>query len=181
MELNPYAPPTVALEGAPAAAADLNPSTPLFFPVSLTKLALLYFASFGLYQLHWFVENWQLIREREGGISPIARALLSVFFCFSLFKRIQDETKCRSLRMAGGAGVLALGWIALTLACRLPNPGWIITFLSVLPLLVVQKTVNEINQQAVPDHDPNARITPGNIVVMMIGLPVLFVVVFGLQ
>jgi hypothetical protein len=49
MELNPYAPPIAALEGAPAAVAELTPSVPLFFAVSSTKLVLLHLASFGLY------------------------------------------------------------------------------------------------------------------------------------
>lgn len=177
MELNPYAPPTAALEGAPARAAA--PDVPLFFPVSLTKLVVLYFASFSLYQLLWFYENWKLVRHREE-VSPLARTIFSVLFCYSLFERIHDEAKGRGLKLTAGAGVLALCWILLTLAGRLPDPLWLVSFLALLPMLAVQKMVNEINHQAAPTHDPNARFRVGSIVTMVIGFPLGLLIIASL-
>ena len=179
MELNPYAPPMATLEGAPEAAAEYSPSEPpLFFPVSLTKLVLLHFASFGLYQLVWFYESWKLVRDREGSVSPIARTFFTVLFCYSLFQRIRDEETRRDLKLL--AGPLATVWIVLTLASRLTDPEWMITFLSFLPLLAVQAKVNRLNHLAAPGHDPNSRFGVGAIVTMVIGFPVLFLFILGL-
>lgn len=178
MELNPYAPPVASLEGAPAMAAEREESVPLFFPVSLTKLVLLHFASFGLYQLVWFYESWKLVRNRGEDVSPGWRTFFTVLFCYSLFQRMGDEARGRGLKLA--AGPLAAVWIVLTLASRLPDPGWVITFLSFLPLLAVQSTVNRLNQLAAPGHDPNSRFGVGAIVTMVIGFPLLLLFIAGL-
>ena len=37
----------------------------VFFPVSVSKLVLMYMVTLGLYQLYWFYKNWMVIRERE--------------------------------------------------------------------------------------------------------------------
>ncbi len=180
MELNPYAPPAADLEGAPASDGE-----PLFFPVSPLKLTLLYFASLGLYQLVWFYKSWKLVRNRGEEIYPAARAIFGVFFCYSLFKRVQDEARREGVRMTGSAGLLAAAWILLTLAPRLPDPMGLpdpvdlitylsyLSFLSILPMLAVQKTVNALNRRAAPGHDPSSRFSAGNIVVMVIGFPLL--------
>jgi hypothetical protein len=180
MELNPYAPPAAALEGAPTTYAEPRADVPLFFPVSPTKLTLLYFASFGLYQLLWFHESWKLVRDRGEGISPIARTIFGVFFCYSLFERVQDEARSHDVKMIGGAGFLAIAWIVLALAGRLPDPAWMITFLSFLPMLAVQKAVNELNRRVAPDHDPNSRFGAGAIVTMVIGFPLLLLFLAGM-
>ncbi len=184
MELNPYAPPAASLVGAPAAVVEREAIVPLFFPVSLTKLALLHFASLGLYQLLWFYQSWKLVRNRGEDVSPIARTVFSVLFCYSLFQRIGDEARSQDLKFA--AGPLAAVWIVLTLASWSPDPGWAVgflfflSFLSFLPLLAVQTTVNRLNHLAAPGHDPNSRFGVGAIATMAIGFPVLLLFVIGL-
>ena len=40
-------------------------NTPLYFPVSNTKLVLLSVCTLGLYEFYWFYKNWALVKERE--------------------------------------------------------------------------------------------------------------------
>ena len=65
---------------SPAAAVvpSASDSTPIYFPVSLTKFVVMHFCTVGMYQLYWFHENWKLILEREQiGREPV---LENVFY-----------------------------------------------------------------------------------------------------
>ena len=65
---------------------------PPFFPVSEGKLLTLYLLSFGLYGIYWFYKNWQLQQaSMDKKIYPLLRAIFSIFFTHSLFKRINQQ------------------------------------------------------------------------------------------
>ena len=152
-----------------------SPPSPLYFPVSLMKLAVMSICTFGLYQLYWFYKNWSLVREREGlNIAPMLRAYFASFFCYSLFTRIQDTAEAQELRVTLASGFLAAGWIVLTLLIALPDPYWLITFLSVIFLLPVQSVVNDINREVSPKHDAEAGFSRMSMTLAIFG-GILFV------
>jgi hypothetical protein len=171
-------------EGVPSqlpldAAGAPSPPAPLFFPVSLLKLTLLGFFTFGFYELYWFYKNWRIIKERERlNIQPFWRAFFAYFFCYPLFRRVRD-----SAREAGAgdlaAGPLAVGWIILTALWKLPDPYWLVTALAPLCLLPVQRSINRINAIRAPGHEPNARFSAWNIVVVVIGVPLFILGAMG--
>ena len=45
-------------------ASSQRSSTPLYFPVSLLKFAMMSIVTFGLYEVHWFYKNWDFERSR---------------------------------------------------------------------------------------------------------------------
>jgi hypothetical protein len=149
--------------------AAVAPASPIFFPVSLTKLLLLSICTLSLYEVYWFYKNWQLVKRRDASdIIPALRAVFSVFFCYALFQRVQEEAE-KSHASALAAGALAAGWIIFTLLWHLPDPYWLVSFLAVFFMLPVQHAANAVNNHVAPDHDRNKRFTAWNIATVVIG------------
>jgi hypothetical protein len=143
------------------------PDTP-FFAVSLSKLVVMSVFSFGLYQVYWFYKNWGLIEKREGhGFVVMARAILSVVFCYRLFVRVRE---------AGAgvgsfpAGALAAGYIVTSVFWLLPDEWLIVANAGVLCLLPVQRVANRVNAIQAPNHDRNTRYSGWNLLVMALGI-----------
>ena len=147
-----------------------NDQTVRYFPVSLVKLVVMNLCTWGVYQYYWFYENWKLIQKREGSdISPFWRTCFAVIYCFPLFETIECRAKLLSLRPAISSGILAGGWVFLSVLSMLPDPYWLVTFFSVVFLVPVQEHINRINEQSAPGHNPNTRFTAWNIVAVIVG------------
>ena len=147
-----------------------NRSRVSYFPVSLVKLMVMHFCTLGAYQYYWIYENWRLIKERESlDILPFWRACFAVIYCFPLFAEIEGRGKLLHLRQSISSGVLAGGWVLATVLSMLPEPYWLVSFLSVVFLVPVQRQINWINEQVAPGHDPNKHFTAWNIVAVVVG------------
>lgn len=154
---------------------------PVFFPVSLVKLGVLSICTVGLYEIYWFYRNWVLIRARErSSIRPLPRAFFSLIFCYPCFARIGAHGSAVGIAPPLSAGLLAAGWIATTVAWKLPAPFWPITLGAVVFLFPVQSYVNRLNNVVVPGHDPNIRFTPWNWVAVMIGSSLLALAIMAI-
>jgi hypothetical protein len=141
-----------------------------FFAVSLFKLTVMAVCTLSIYALYWFYCNWKLIKTRESlDISPFWRAFFAFFFCYQCFTRIREYAGTLGLPATLPAGDLAVAWVITTVAWKLPDPYWLITFLAVAFLLPVQAYVNRINNTVMPEHDPNSRFTLWNWVGVLVG------------
>jgi hypothetical protein len=175
---NLYAPPK-------AAVADVgslkNKAEAYFFAVSPVKLVALSVCTFGLYQVYWFYKHWVLIKERsEPHIMPWARAFFGIIWCYSCFEFIRNDERRLDVEPTLPAGPLASGWIAASLAWRLPEPYSLIGFLAPLLLVPVQQHVNHINSLVAPDHDKNSRFTAWNWLAIVVGGVFIGLIVVGL-
>jgi hypothetical protein len=159
----------------------MEASTPTpFFAVSLLKLTIMSICTIGIYEIYWFYKNWQLVREREQSkILPVWRAIFGVIFCYACFARIKNQGKSIGLAQSLPAGALAIAWIVVTITWRLPDPYWLISYLSVAFLLPVQAYVNAMNKIAAPGHDPNARFTGWNWAAIAAGVIILALAILG--
>jgi hypothetical protein len=171
MSVNPYAPPT-------AVVADLAPPSdvgtePPFFAVSVTKLVVMSICTFSIYEVYWFYRHWKQIAEREReAISPLARAIFTIIFCYSCFARMRDyEAETGTSTGAGrlAAVPLAIAWVVTTLLWRLPDPYWWISMLAVLFLVPVQMHANRLNTAVAPLHHRNARFSAANWIGVIVG------------
>lgn len=136
-----------------------------FFPVAEGKLINLYILSFGLYGVYWFYKNWKLQQQyMDKKIYPLLRAIFSIFFIHSLFKRIDRSATQLEPQHRFKANVLATLFVltiimshvldrlsvSTQLTAVLPK-NWIIVaslmlfLFSSYPLVKVQATVNRIN------------------------------------
>jgi hypothetical protein len=172
---NPYAAPKAAL--ADAAAPEVQP---VFFPVSLPKLALMSLATFGLYEIYWFYKNWKCMQEKFGlKLNAPIRAVFFPLVSYSLFRQIRAHAAEAQLESRVYAGPLALAVFILAALTRLPDPWWMITFLGFLPLLPVQSAVNDINAKFAPGADGNNRFSGWNIAGLLAGAIALALAILG--
>jgi hypothetical protein len=157
-----------------------NGSRVSYFPVSLVKLVVMHFCTVGAYQYYWFYKNWELIKEREcSDITPFWRTCFAVIYCFPLFRNIEGSGKLLHLRQSISSDVLAGGWVLFSVLSMLPDPYWLVTFLSVGILVPIQRQIDRINEQVAPGHNPNNRFTGWNIVAVVLGGSVFALALIG--
>jgi hypothetical protein len=175
--LNPYAAPSARVADVATPASDAAP----LFAVGLSKLALMSVCTLGLYQFFWFYRQWKAIRERTG--QPLSAGIRAFFYTLTsyyLFRAIAEQGRAAGVEVSLGAGWLAILVFVLSSMWRLPDPYSLIGFLSFVPLLLVQATVNDINRKLAPDADPNTRLRGWNIVALVLGGVVFILAVIGL-
>jgi hypothetical protein len=109
-----------------------------FLKMTPSKLAIMSLATFGLYEVYWMYKNWKAVKEAEkSDVWPVPRAIFVLFFMYTLLQKMNVKN----------AGWLTTAYILLGLTVRIDNFMWCISFLSFLPLLTVQETINK-NQKA---------------------------------
>lgn len=155
-------------------------SSPQYFSVSKSKFIVMSLCTWSIYEIYWFYKNWNIIKERTGeNIRPFWRAFFSVFFCYSFFKSVKQSAGSLAIPTQISPGGLTCAYIALAFMYKLPNPFWLISFLTFLPLLSVQGVINEINSKVSLDHKPNNRFSLGNVVVTVFGGLLLLLTLIG--
>ncbi len=161
---------------APAAArkpdAPPDGGQPRYFPVSVSKVAVLSLCTVGLYQFYWFYRNWRLERAHTGErLWPIARAVFAPLFAYSLFQRIRREADADAPEPAWSAGLLGVGYFLLNfMSWRVPDPWWIaLSLATALPLMLVQQSVNQLNALAAPGAPSNRRFSRTDVVLIVLG------------
>jgi hypothetical protein len=158
----------------------VDPDKYVFFPVSITKLVLMSIFTLGLYDIYWFYKNWQVIKEREDrDLMPVWRALFTIFFCYQCFGRIEDGAKAQGITSALPAGFLAAIFILVVLTGNLPDPYWLISLLTVLPIISAQITANRVNAAVTPSHNINATYSGWNIAAIIFGGLFLMLIIIG--
>ena len=156
----------------PNDASQMSPQSaiPFCFPVSKSKLIVMSLCTYGIYEIYWFYKNWKLIKERHGRkIRPFWRAFFSVLFCHSLFKSMRDSGETHGFGSDINPGWLAVGYLGLSVAWRLPDPFWLVSMFTFLPLLPVQNLANNINTKIAPTANRNDRFSGKNIAVIILG------------
>lgn len=180
----------------PQADMDIPPPLPVasqaqppFFQTSPLKVALLSIATWGLYQLYWFHKQWYRRKAHGEDVIPILRAIFAVLFAYSLFQTVNRESERRQpqgLPLGGtlaeplNAGALALGFFVLTMLYRLPGLVGMVGLLSFLPLMAVQKQMNELHAQMGLDPKAGTAFTAGTITALVIGGLFWVLVLIGL-
>ena len=161
------APPPIEISGSPPESGE---GQPLYFAVGIEKLVALSICSGGIYELYWFYKNWKLVEARyETKISPFWRAFFAVFWCYPLFKNVAEVAKSREVKIDWQPGLLALGWIVVTLAWQLPDPLWLVSNLAVFFLIPFQKTVATLNASVAPSHAQNRGLSGWNVLLIVVG------------
>ena len=200
-----YRPPQADM-AAPAPQALGKPAdTAPFFQTSPLKIAVLSVTTLGLYQLTWFYRQWDRRQDQGDDVSPLGRTLFHVFFVYGLFKRVNEEIDLRadleaaqrepgSQAMPGDriahlqGGLLAVLFIGLGLGCSVASQaanasllGAVSALLSWVPLVIVQKKINELHASLGYDPSDGTAFTAGSIVVVILGALWWLLVVIGLS
>ena len=108
-----------------------------------TKVLILSLVSFGLYGIWWIYKSWRFFKEKDGlDIMPIARAIFSIFFLYSLFENIQHYARSNGYQKTYSSGALFAGQLIFSLASRLPEPYWLVSIISSFFILAPAKALN---------------------------------------
>lgn len=165
-----------------------------FFSLSLKRLTLFNILTLGLYQIYWFYKNWKAIKKAENSkIIPLGRAIISVIFCYSLFKKVLLSAKSLDYQKSYSPGWLAAIYIILTILgnafMRLTTKTDQITagldvffsiifiLLSLIPIVFVQKAINFNNEKTNGKSALNRKLSRGEIIMVAIGA-IFFLAVF---
>tara|TARA_R110001592_G_scaffold59905_4_gene182067 strand:- start:19534 stop:20139 length:606 start_codon:yes stop_codon:yes gene_type:complete len=165
-------------------------STP-FFPVSLTKLTVMYLATLGMYSVVWFYHNWKLQQKNmEKKIRPVWRAIFSIFFTHSLFERIHEKSEERGMENWAHQGLATLFVVFILVGSisdrifekveSLSAFAPLAIILSMLPLLSLyqaQKRVNLINEDL--EGRLNSNFSAVNIIFIVLGALWWAAIIFG--
>jgi len=181
-----YAPPQAQL----ATASDVQRP---FYVVSKTKFMTLFMLTFGLYLLYWAYKNWQQFKQASGQpMWPIARAMLMLFYTHALYREANTLIKKSGRRYDWLPWNLATQFVVMLLISKgldgmvKRNTGYPLTDIASLALLPIQALVTFKGQRGLNEAagDPlgasNDRLTPLNYVVMVPGVLVWALMLYGL-
>jgi hypothetical protein len=138
-----------------------------YFQVSPVKLAVMSIATAGLYDVYWMYKQWVVVKQEDNSdIQPFWRAVFGVLFVNSLFQHMKVQK----------ALLLAAATIALWLAVKLPGALWLVTVFSFVPLVAVQR---QINQRQHPRASISANYSGKEIALIVLGSIVLLLALIG--
>lgn len=162
-----------------------------YFSIPPARLALLSVLTLGLYEIFWFYKNWEAIKKAEQQkISPLGRAIFTVFYCHSFFKKVLQSAKKHGYNDSYSPGLLATIYIILLLVgnglSRIENTTFgldilwlLIAISSFIPLLSIQKAINFNNSKMIRNFDKNRKFSKEEIILTVIGVIWFGLVVLG--
>lgn len=164
-----------------------------FYVVSSGKFLLLYLATLGLYGLYWFYCHWQSYRRYSGTVLwPVPRAIFSIFFAHSLFRRFYGLARKENPELHWSHGTYATLYVVFilfsNLADRLTAFGlefFLASLLGIGAFLVVTWVLWHAQGVAnMACKDPagagNRQITLANIAWIILGLALWLLMIAGI-
>jgi hypothetical protein len=165
-----------------ASYAPLNVVELPCFEVSVRKFVVMSIVTWGVYPLYWAFEQWvRIARRKNERLSPIWRTIFAPLWNFSLFKRIKQEATARGAAVRWEPTLLALLYFMFGPLWRLPDPWWVVSLLTFLPVIPVVRTVTRLHDTLSPTRDRNDRFSGANVVGIVFGSAVLALVLVGLS
>lgn len=125
-----------------------------FYCVSVMKFSILSFATFGFYELFWFYKNWTLVKARSApDIRPFWRALFSVLFCYSFANTVKSAAGSVNLYQKFNPVSIAALYALLIYLTRLPDPYWMVSLFSFVPLVPLVREIRTVHETIRPGFE----------------------------
>jgi len=141
-----------------------------FFSVSLSKLAIMSVCTMGLYELYWFYKNWIHIKnQQQSNIMPFWRAFFAPLWAYSAFKHIQGKVDEEKLGLSLNPVIFAIAYFVVTALWRLPDPLWLLSFLSFLLMVPANNATTKINEKQIENFQQNSSIKGWNWLAIVLG------------
>ncbi|MFN3405113.1 MAG: DUF4234 domain-containing protein [Cytophagaceae bacterium] len=100
------------------------------------KFIFLSVITFGLYHIWWFYTSWRFFKQKDKlDISPVPRALFSIFFMVELLDKILKYARKHGYAGNYSSWGLFVGFFILNLLSRLPEPFWLVSIFSFVFLI----------------------------------------------
>ena len=150
--------------------ATLKTNNVYFFTASTVKLITMSICTMGLYELYWFYKNWVLIKDRTGeDMMPFWRAFFAPLWAYSCFKHVKSEAVKFHIEESLSLVMLAIGYFIVQALWRLPDPYWLVSYLTFALLIPVNSVAIQVNKQVVSDFENNEKFSVWNWVILVIG------------
>ncbi len=155
-------------------------TSPYPYVISIPKLIILSLTTFGLYELYWFYKQFKSFKaEKDWKISPWPRAIFYGLMSYSLFHKVSDAVKeLDQKREFNSSGVWAFYFI-LNILWKLPDPYWLLSLLSFLPLIQIQDTINFYWEKKYGGKIIQSKFGTSNYVWSVIGGIILLLTMWG--
>jgi len=139
------------------------------------KFVILSVATLGFYELYWCYKCWSYIKDEDReSIRPFWRAFFAPIWTYALFKEVYKGGKT-SLGVA-----VFVSYFMLQALWKLPDPYWLLSFLTIIPLLPVVIKVNQINKNEDGPRSPTYwRFGWKHWLISLLGIPVFAFSVFS--
>jgi hypothetical protein len=174
------------------AVENTAPEANQFFTVSRYKLSIMFIMTLGLYAVYWFYKNWKLQQPlMDKKIWPVMRGIFSIFFTHALFERIRRIAEEKGIQEKYSYSAMATRFVVLVVVGNVIGNfdgsdvvgiftviSLVLMLVSLYPLVVIQDTVNHINND--PHGLDNDDITLANYALMVLGALLWFFIVVGL-
>lgn len=166
--LNPAMP--TGQVGGSSGISGLSDANIMYYGVAPAKLFILSVTTFGIFELYWFAKNWTAFKAATGRkLSPFARAVFTVFYCYSLFSKVLHSAQLRGYASSYTAAALAAAYIGFAITNQLPDPWWLLFFFGSLPLLPIQQAINYNNSRVDPSFQVSSKFSVGEILLAIVG------------
>ena len=120
-----------------------------YFSASPLKLVIMSLCTFGLYELYWSYKNWVYLKvKKELTIMPFWRAFFAPLWLYSLLKHLQDEVNDQNIPTAPHAGTFAVLYFISVALWRLPDPYWLLSYLSFIFLLPANTAILRLSEKS---------------------------------
>lgn len=153
-----------------------------YFPVTITKLVVMWALTFGLYGVYWLYKNWKYIRDRDGSdIMPKARAFFFPFWLYPMHADLKNhhdqDSKCKPIK-TWQAVILSIAFFVLVTAERVSPLPVLFMLLAVLPIIPIANYLLCINIKNAEAIQHNSKWSIRHLLLFIASLPV-FLFSFG--
>lgn len=153
-----------------------------YYAIPTNRFILYSILSFGIFNFFWFYNNWVAVKKNqseESDIYPFWRAWFSIFFSFSLFKKVLTSAKANGYSESYDPSLLGIIYFVGTLLDRaiskmeIVNEWYILIFLFgwfIVPLIFipVQNAIN-YNNKKINEDFKFQKIGPIGIIFVVFG------------
>lgn len=148
---------------------------------SVSAYLFLSLITFGLYELYWTYKIWVHYKEKEAlDIMPVGRAIFSVFFNYGLFEKIKSNARMESVQVSYSSGMLFVVWLVLNLLSKLPDPFWLVSFLSMFVFVPIIQTFHNAIEASDEYHlTIREGFSTGQIIAIILGVILWCLVLAG--
>lgn len=147
----------------------------------ISRLVILTVLTFGLYEIYWFYRNWKHLKDyHKLDINPVLRTIglfvpvLGLVLIYDQLKDIKYYSQAAGIEESFSPGMILLLIIIFNIFSSLPKPYWMLSFLSVLPLIVVQRVLNSYWEKEQYGMPVRSKFSGGEKAILIIGV-ILFI------
>ncbi len=138
---------------------EINISNGISRILPVWKFILLSLSTLGIYELIWFYSYWKFLKEKEElEISPFWRAWFSPFWAGSFSNHLQKYLLKNEIDCTYSPTLIGISYLILSFLWKLPNPFWLVAYLSFIPMLPLLNATNDYWKKTEKNCIPNRFI-----------------------